>query len=332
MKPFPNKFLILSIDMKIPLFLLFLFIATILCSCAGTSSKAAYSQQQQRIAIINTEDDGEPSMAFLELVYLTDKLREIAGKTLPKTDYVIMTQQSIVDMLGSQEQAAKTCREATCLAELGRKVNADYIAQARIGRFGDNLTIKIELYGVGNGSLIASFTDNSKDVHGLLAILEVKTATLFADMPGTSSKANVSKINAEPQVSETAVQIEVISGDTFTDPRDQQKYKVKRIGDYYWFLKDLNLHGKDTYDWNEAKSACPKGWRLPNNSEWNSLKATLNKDELQDFFNVYDIQLWSSSEYLSTIAYQQYVFNKGKAISEMTGNKGLFCFVRCIKD
>jgi hypothetical protein len=146
--------------------------------------------QQQRIAILGTEDDGEPPIKILEQTHLTDKLREIASNILPKTRYGVMTQQSIVDRLGSQEQAARICREATCLADLGRKVNADYIAQARIGRFGGNLTIKTELYNVGSGNLIASFTGDSKDAKGLLSVLEAKAPALFRNMPGVSSAAN----------------------------------------------------------------------------------------------------------------------------------------------
>jgi hypothetical protein len=146
---------------------------------------AVYAQQKQRIAILGTEDDGEPPLKILDLTHLTDKLREIASNILPNSRYGVMTQQSIVDMLGSQEQAAKICREASCLAELGRKVNADYIAQARIGRFSGNLTIKIELYNVGSGNLINSFTDNSKNVKGLLAVLEAKAPALFVKITKT---------------------------------------------------------------------------------------------------------------------------------------------------
>jgi hypothetical protein len=143
---------------------------------------AAQGQQLQRVAIMGTEDDGEPPIKILEASYLTDKLREVAGKTLPKDRYGIMTQQSIVDRLGSEERAVKECREATCLADLGRKINADYIAQARIGRFGEDLTIKVELYRVASGHLIASFTEISKTVHGLLAVLEAKAPDLFKDL------------------------------------------------------------------------------------------------------------------------------------------------------
>jgi uncharacterized protein (TIGR02145 family) len=183
---------------------------------------AAQGQQLQRIAILGTEDDGEPPVQHLELSHLTDKLREIAGKTLPKTRYGIMTQQSIVDRLGSEERAAKMCREATCLADLGRKISADYIAQARIGRFGGNLTIKIELYNVGNSNLIASFTDNSKNVQGLLSVMEAKAPALFMNMPGISSGTST----ASPSSSSAAAAPVQVS----TFPVPKPKMAVYLIG------------------------------------------------------------------------------------------------------
>jgi hypothetical protein len=149
---------------------------------------AAQGQQLQRIAILNTEDDVEPPISISELSFLTAKLREVANNILPKNRYGVMTSESIVERLGSQEQAAKICREATCLVDLGRKVSAEFVAQARIGRFGGNLTIKTELYNVRSGNLIASFTGDSKDVHGLLSVLEIKAPALFMSMPNVSSE------------------------------------------------------------------------------------------------------------------------------------------------
>jgi hypothetical protein len=63
-------------------------------------------------------------------------------------------------------------------------VNADYIAQARIGRFDGNLTIRAELYNVASGNLLASFTSVSKDVQGLLEVLEARAPELLKKMPG----------------------------------------------------------------------------------------------------------------------------------------------------
>jgi len=147
----------------------------------------AHGQQQKRIAIVNTEDDGEPPIKISELTHITDRLREIANKTLPSKSYAVMTQQSIVAFLGSQENMVNECRAAEgCLAKLGRKINADYIGQARIGRFGEDLTIKVELYESGSGNMVNSFTGMSKDIYSLLSVLDKEAPDLFKKMPGVS--------------------------------------------------------------------------------------------------------------------------------------------------
>ncbi|MDR2556001.1 MAG: PEGA domain-containing protein [Fibromonadaceae bacterium] len=146
---------------------------------------AAYGQQQERVAIINTVDDGD-SIKPSDLAYLTGRLRETAVNILPKQRYGVMTTESIIAFLGSQERAMKECKAAICLAELGRKVSADYVAQAHIGRFGKQLSINFELYNSKSGNLIGSFMGNSKDIFGLLIIIDEKAPALFQKMPGVS--------------------------------------------------------------------------------------------------------------------------------------------------
>jgi TolB-like protein len=144
---------------------------------------AAYGEE--RVAIINTVDNGD-SIGISDLAYLTAKLRETAVDVLPKPRYGVMTTETIVAYFESQELAAKVCKESACLAELGRKVNADYVAQARIGRLGKNLAINVDLYSSKSGNLIASFIGNSKDIFGLLNIIDEKAPALFKKMPGVS--------------------------------------------------------------------------------------------------------------------------------------------------
>ncbi len=153
---------------------------------------AAYGQQK-RIAIINTVDDGEEHpVGHSELSHLTDRLREIAVKILPEKSYAVMTQQSIVAFLGSQEDMVRKCKESEgCLAKLGREINADYVCQGRIGRFGKDLTIKAELYDVGSGNLVSSFTGSSKDIYGLLSVLDKETPNMLKKLPGVSSAKSI---------------------------------------------------------------------------------------------------------------------------------------------
>ncbi|MDR2582014.1 MAG: PEGA domain-containing protein [Fibromonadaceae bacterium] len=146
-------------------------------------------EEQKRVAILNTEDDGEPQIELTDMNYLTGKLREIALKTLPENKYSVMSVQSIVDKLGSWENARRICKEAEgCIAKIGQKINADYIGQARLGRTGGNLTINTELYNSGSGVLIGSFTGKAKDVSGLEAVIDEKAPQMFRKMPGVSNK------------------------------------------------------------------------------------------------------------------------------------------------
>jgi uncharacterized protein (TIGR02145 family) len=91
------------------------------------------------------------------------------------------------------------------------------------------------------------------------------------------------------------------SVDSMVDERDNQTYRVVKIGTQVWFAENLNFatasgsypskypektsgYGR-LYTLEAAKTACPRGWHLPTDKEWKILEAELglNEKELDEF-------------------------------------------------
>ena len=87
---------------------------------------------------------------------------------------------------------------------------------------------------------------------------------------------------------------------TMKDTRDGQRYEIAKIGNQWWMAENLNFDAGDgswcydddpelcgkygrLYDWETAKSACPSGWHLPSDREWQELEEVLGiPDQLLD--------------------------------------------------
>ena len=169
-----------------PLFLFF----SILCLFA-TSSFATY------VAVLETGADAsaKENVSLSDRQYLTNVLREQAVLELPAVqNYTIMTRENIQQML-PPGKAIEDC-EGSCLVETGKNIAADYICQARVGRFGNSLTLSAELYETAGNKLIASFNGRGANVEELLDLIKQKSPEFFRQIKGSSGFAGVGGIAA----------------------------------------------------------------------------------------------------------------------------------------
>ena len=83
---------------------------------------------------------------------------------------------------------------------------------------------------------------------------------------------------------------------SFTDSRDGKTYKTVVIGTQTWMAENLAYKVKSgcwarnndvtnvtygyLYNWETAKTVCPKGWHLPTNAEWTTLTTYLGGENV----------------------------------------------------
>ena len=244
-----------------------------------------------------------------ECRFLTDELRAQAGAALPAyMNYTIMTRENINVML-PPGKSIEDC-EGSCIAETGRNIAADYVAQARVGKFEDRLTLTVELYETGTGNLIGSFTAMQETAVELWNSIKEGSKDMFAKVKNATRLVNATnelQSKAEQQKTETAKKPKPVVKKYIKDSRDGSIYKVVVVGGKAWFAENLRFdaegsecyNGKEDaclmygryYSWSTAlgidpncnsqkcswrrseriRGVCPAGWHIPSIIEWQAL-------------------------------------------------------------
>ncbi|MDR2732119.1 MAG: hypothetical protein LBB36_02765, partial [Fibromonadaceae bacterium] len=133
--------------------------------------------------------------------HLTDELRRQAVMNLPTKDYSVLTRDNIIALIPADETEAE-CLAESCAVEIGRFIGAEFITQGTIGKFGNKLTISVELYETMNAKLLSSIVFESKDIDGLLNVIRKEAKPLFQKILESSAKNPVSNPWSEPKFSE----------------------------------------------------------------------------------------------------------------------------------
>jgi len=150
----------------------------ILVICAAIAS----AQSKRQVAVLPSVADANALDPEGQII-LTDKVREIASKNLPQDRFTLLKQDVITNRLGGDEELYNTCKEGVCIAELTKRISADYGARCDIMKRGDDLAMKFELYSVRDEAILETFTKYpAKDLFEMLAELEARLPDAFKKM------------------------------------------------------------------------------------------------------------------------------------------------------
>jgi len=148
----------------------------------------AFAQQKRQVAVLPAVADAN-ALDPQGLILLTDKVREIASKNLPMKDFLLLKQDVITNRLGGDEELYNACKEGVCIAELTKRISADYGARCDIMKRGDDLAMKFELYSVRDEAILETFTKYpTKDLFEMLAELEARLPDAFRKMVNMSKE------------------------------------------------------------------------------------------------------------------------------------------------
>jgi len=154
----------------------------------------AYAQQIS-VAVLPSDGD-EAIFNNDDLETITNKMRSVALKTLPSETFTLLTQEIVVKRLGGAENFIKECKESSCIVDLGKKAQVDYVAQASVGKVREKMRIKVEVYDVSTNGLVGIYDGNGEyfdDYFVLLKAIDENVPDIFKKIPNAVPKAPVAK-------------------------------------------------------------------------------------------------------------------------------------------
>jgi TolB-like protein len=151
------------------------------------------------VAVVETDVDAasgaSAELTAAEVREITAELRRQATENLPRSQYNVMTSETVMSMGGA---VLEECAEENCVIALGSKIGADYIVRGTVSKFQTRFTLAIELYETDNGTLVVSSEAvRSENLGELLDKAATASANMYKKFVGVN--ASTQKPTAEPK-------------------------------------------------------------------------------------------------------------------------------------
>lgn len=90
-----------------------------------------------------------------EAAYLTDRARGVATRTLPSSEFLVLTRESMEALLPPGTKLAD-CLSGGCEVEVGRRLGVDYIVTGEVLKFGEGLRLNLKAYHCSSGAFVGN--------------------------------------------------------------------------------------------------------------------------------------------------------------------------------
>ena len=130
-------------------------------------ASTSYGSGRARVAVLDfTEEGNYREITTSDIGHVTNLVREEARLMLPTSEYILMTRENILDLIGDRSIA--DCI-GDCAVETGRRIGADYIVTGRVYKFSGEMRVSIDIHETEDGNLLST-------VHaGAPTLLDIET-------------------------------------------------------------------------------------------------------------------------------------------------------------
>ncbi|MDP8222375.1 MAG: SUMF1/EgtB/PvdO family nonheme iron enzyme [Candidatus Lernaella stagnicola] len=137
----------------------------------------SFGQSSKRVAVLELHN--EAGITDSEANYLTDKVRDAASRVLASRGFLVMTKESMYELLPPGTDYKKVCTSAQCEVEVGRQLGADYIVTGEIIKYAGDYLINLKVHHSQSGAFLGSQSAEGADKKALKKALDRSSLQLF---------------------------------------------------------------------------------------------------------------------------------------------------------